>query len=187
MAQKVVLRDVRLSFPDLFEAVQYQGQGPHNFRASFLMPPDHPSRAAVDAAIQAVAKEAWKDKATGYLSSLTSNSQKCCFFDGSTKTYEGYPGNWVLTAVRDQSKGRPLVVDGQMQPLTVADGKPYAGCYVNASVELWPQDNKYGRGIRCTLLSVQFWRDGDAFGGGSAPTLDDFEALAVGADAGSLA
>lgn len=186
MAEKVKLADVRLSFPDLFEATQYQGQGPHNFRASFLMAPDHPAKAALDKAIQAVAKEAWKDKAAAHLAGILGVGQKCCFLNGDTKAYDGYAGNWALTSTRDQSKGRPLVLDQFKNPLVAADGKPYAGCYVNATVEIWPQDNKYGRAIRCTLLGVQFLRDGDSFGGGTAPSPDDFEALAAGADADSL-
>ena len=32
---------------------------------------------------------------------------------------------------------RPLVVDVDKSPLTAQDGKPYSGCYVNASLELW--------------------------------------------------
>lgn len=187
MAIKVKLADVRLSFPDLFEAVQFQGQGPFNYRASFLMAPNHPAKAELDKAIQAVAKEAWKDKAQANLAGILGNNQKCCFYDGSAKSYDGYAGNWVLSATRDQTKGRPLVVDQFKNPLVAADGKPYAGCYVNATVELWPQDNKYGKAVRATLLGVQFLRDGDSFGGGSAPNPDDFEALAAGADADSLA
>jgi hypothetical protein len=79
------------------------------------------------------------------------------------------------------------VLDGLKNPLVAADGKPYAGCYVNTTVEFWAQDNSYGKGIRCTLLGVQFLRDGDAFSAGSVATPDDFEALAEGAGADDLA
>lgn len=177
----------RLSFPDLFEAVQYQGTGPHNFRASFLIDPASQYKAAIDGAIQAVAKDKWGAKAGAILPTLVGNSQKCCFVDGATKAYDGYAGNWALTATRPLEKGRPLILDQQKQPLVAADGKPYAGCYVNASVEFWAQDNSYGKGIRCTLLGVQFARDGDAFSAGSVANPDDFEDIAAGADAGALA
>lgn len=184
---KVKLSNVRLSFPDLWEAVQYQGQGPFSYRASFLMPPDHADKAKIDAAIQAVAKEKWAAKASQILAGILGVSNKCCFIDGNTKAYDGYAGNWALTSTRDQAKGRPLVIDQAKNPLLAADGKPYAGCYVNATVEFWAQDNNYGKAVRCTLLGVQFLRDGDAFGGGSVADPDDFEALAEGANADSLA
>ena len=177
----------RLSFPDLFEAVQYQGQGPFNYRASFLIDPSHPCKAQIDAAIQAVAKEKWAAKAPQVLAGIVGNSQKCCFVDGNTKAYDGYAGTWALTATRPQEKGRPLVLDQAKQPLVAADGKPYAGCYVNASVEFWAQDNSYGKAVRCTLLGVQFARDGDAFTAGAPASPDDFEALAEGATADDLA
>jgi hypothetical protein len=183
---KVKLSNVRLSFPDLFEAVQYQGQGPFNYRASFLFPADHPAKAAVDAAIKQVAAETWKDKASMHLAGILGNSNKCCLQDGNAKPYDGYAGNWALTATRPVEKGRPLVLDQGKNPLVAADGKPYAGCYVNASVEFWAQDNSYGKAVRCTVLGVQFLRDGDAFTAGSVATPDDFEALAEGAGADDL-
>lgn len=184
---KVKLTNVRLSFPDLFEAVQYQGQGPHNYRASFLFGADHPAKAAVDAAIKAVAADKWKDKAGQVLAGIFGNANKCCLVDGNTKAYDGYAGNWCLSATRPQDKGRPLVIDGAKSPLVAEDGKPYAGCFVNASVEFWAQDNSFGKAVRCTLLGVQFARDGDAFTAGASATPDDFEDLAAGAAADSLA
>lgn len=35
---KVKLSNVRLAFPDLFEATQVNGQGDYKFRATFLIP-----------------------------------------------------------------------------------------------------------------------------------------------------
>jgi hypothetical protein len=68
-----------------------------------------------------------------------------------------------------------LVIDVNKSPLTEEDGKPYAGCFVNASIELWVQDNNYGKRINATLAGVQFYRDGEHFGGGSIADTDDFE------------
>jgi hypothetical protein len=46
---KVKLQNVRLSFPDLFTAVQYEGQGALQLPASFLFPKTgHPALAAID-------------------------------------------------------------------------------------------------------------------------------------------
>ena len=76
-------------------------------------------------------------------------------------------------------KLRPLVVDADKSPLVAEDGKPYSGCYVNASVELWPQDNNYGKRVNATLMGVQFFRDGESFSGGGVASEDDFDDVTV--------
>ena len=184
---KVFITNARLSFPDLFEAVQFDGKGPFNYGCQLLIPEGDPQKAKIDGVVKAIAKDKWAAKADAIFAGLEGNPQKCCWIDGKKRAYDGYEGNWALSTKREQSKGRPLVFDQLKQPLVAADGKPYAGCYVNASVEFWAQDNSFGKGVRCTLLGVQFVRDGDAFGGGSPANPDDFSELAEGATADDLA
>lgn len=174
---KVILQNVRLSFPDLFDAKQYDGKGEFNYRAQFLVEPGSANDKAIQAAIKEVAKAKWGAKADTTLKGIVGQSQKYCYIDGGTKDYDGYAGMMALASTRNQDKGRPLVIDADKTPLVKGDGKPYAGCFVNASVEFWAQDNGFGKGMRCTLLGVQFFREGDAFGGGSAPSEDDFESI----------
>ena len=45
----------------------------------------------------------------------------------------------------------------------------YSGCHTHVSLDIWAQDNKWGRRINCTLRGVMFAGDGANFGGGSAP------------------
>ena len=179
---KVALKNVRLSFPDLFEAVQFQGTGPHNYRASFLFDPNGQAHKDINAAIKKVAEEKWGKKAEALLPGIVANPQKTCLSDGNTKDYQGYEGQMVLSASRTKDKGRPVLLNRDKTPITEADGTIYAGCYVNASVELWAQDNAYGKAIRATLLAVQFSKDGDAFSGGSVGNPDDFDDLSVEGD-----
>jgi len=98
--------------------------------------------------------------------------------DGDAKAeYEGFEGNKFVSA---RAKVRPTVFDQQRQELSEADGKPYSGCYVNASIELWAQDNSFGKRINAQLRGVQFLRDGDAFAGGSRPAdADEFDEIAA--------
>lgn len=180
----VQLQNVRLSFPDLWEAVQYEGKGPFNYGGSFLQPENQPvmvqqadkswKKSTMAKVFEAVAAEQWKGKAAAVLDSIRNNSQKCCWVDGNTKDYDGYEGNFVLSAKRGQEKGAPLILDRNKSPLTASSGKPYAGCYVNATVEIWAQDNKWGKGMRATLRGVQFVSDGDAFSAGTPLSDDDF-------------
>lgn len=175
---KVKLLNVRLSFPDIFEAVQFDGAGPFRYRASFLIEPNSANHKAVIAAMKEVANEEWKDKADAVLKKAADDSKTRLLVDGNTKEYDGYKDMMCLSASRDQTKGRPLIIDKNKEPLAQVDGKPYAGCYVNATVELWPQNNKWGKCIRAQLLALQFAKDGDAFSAGSAVGLpDEFEDL----------
>lgn len=184
---KVKLSNVRLSFPDLFVATQFDGKGPFNFGAQFLVTPGSANDKEIRKALAQVAKDKWGAKAAAMLKGIEGNSQKYCYIDGDTKDYDGYAGMWALSSKRGQDKGRPLVVNTDKTPLVQADGKPYAGCFVNASVEFWAQDNSFGKGLRCTLLGVQFFKDGDAFSAGSAPSEDDFESIDAPETADDLA
>ena len=81
--------------------------------------------------------------------------------------------------VAAKNKNRPLVIDRDRSILAESDGKPYAGCYVNAKVSFWAQDNQYGKRINCSLLGVQFVEHGDSFTGARVAVTDDFEDLGV--------
>lgn len=185
----VQLQSARLSFPDLWEAKQYEGQGPFSYRASFLQSEDTPvmlkqtdgtwAKTTMKKVIDQIAADAWKTKAVAILTTIEGQSQKFCWIDGDTKAYDGYEGNFALSASRNINKGRPMIIDRDKSPLTVSDGKPYAGCYVNATVEIWAQDNKFGKGIRATLRGVQFVKDGDAFSAGTPVSEDEFESIAA--------
>lgn len=189
MASSIVkFENVRLSFPALFQAEDYQGNKQFSYRASFIMPRNtkvHVKQAdktwkptTMHAVLKELATSEWKGKGELMFNQIVAGgNQKCCWFDGDAKTYDGYGGNWILTASRKVSDGRPEISDRDKTPLTEMDGKPYAGCYVNASVEVWTQANQYGNALRATLRAVQFFRDGDAFKSGAA--LDDDELGAV--------
>lgn len=171
---KVHLQNVRLTFPQLFEAKQVNGQGEPKFSAAFLFPKDHPGKAELVKAIIEAAMAKWGAKAEATVAQLKA-ADKLCVHDGDAKSdYDGYAGNLFINA---SNKVRPLVIDGNRAPLTAADGKPYSGCYVNAIVEIWAQDNNFGKRVNASLLGVQFVKDGERLAGGSVAAADDFEAI----------
>lgn len=180
---KIKLKNVRLTFPVLFEARTVNGEGKPAFSASFLLDPADPQVKALNQAIEQVAREKWGAKTDAVLKQMR-GQDKVCLHDGDLKSnYDGFPGSLYVSA---RSTTRPLVIDKDRSPLTEADGKPYAGCYVNASVELWAQDNNYGKRINAGLRGVQFFRDGDAFAGGGAASEDEFDDISSGVEAGDL-
>lgn len=174
---RIMLRDVRLAFPSLWKPSAPRSGGEAAFNGAFLLPPNHKQVGELKAALKAVAKEKWGAKADAVYTALE-KGDKLCLHDGNTKTeYDGFEGNLFVSA---RSKVRPGVYDQQRQELTEADGKPYSGCFVNVSLELWAQDNDYGKRINAQLRGVQFLRDGDAFAGGSRPAdADEFDEIGV--------
>lgn len=165
---KIILNNVRLSFPSLFRKAVFNGDET-KFEATFLInkstqgPKIKEIKAAIDAAI--------KDGLKG----AKLPPDKICLKDGDDIDYAGYAGHMSIKA---SSNKRPIVIDRDKSPLTEDDNKLYAGCYVNASLELWVQNNQYGKRINCNLLGVQFMKDGEPFADGVKGSLDDFEAFA---------
>ncbi|MDZ7789711.1 MAG: DUF2815 family protein [Xanthomonadales bacterium] len=173
---KVMLTNTRLAFPAMFEAKTVNGEGEPAFSAALILDPTANAKdlAKLDEAIEQVAKDKWGAKADAVLTKLKS-TDKLALHDGDTKAdYDGFPGNQYVSA---RSKTRPTVVDRDRTPLAESDGRPYAGCYVNASIELWAQDNNYGKRINAQLRGIQFVQDGEAFAGGGAAAADEFEEL----------
>lgn len=145
----------------------------------------------IDDAIVATAKAKWEKKWESVLENILADPKACFKVDGKRKDYDGYKDHWAITAHRYEEKGRPLVYDTDKSPIYKPNndmyegkgGRIYSGCYVNLQIELWAQQNDNGKAIRATLLGIQRFKDGDAFGGGSAPDADAFEDISEGTDA----
>ena len=175
---KMTIKNCRLAFPAIFEAKAVNPGDTPAFSAALLIGKDHPQLAEIKKAIGTVGADKWKDKAPAILKQLEAGG-KTALHDGDTKaSYDGFEGNLFISA-RNQSKPAVKDRDGKTD-LTRADGRPYGGCYVNAVVEFWAQDNNYGKRVNATLLGVQFVRDGAAFAGGTTASDDDFEDLSAG-------
>ena len=147
---KMMLKNVRLSFPSIFKKANFEGNV-GKFEATFLIDKaDTKTKAMLDAAIEAAIAEA-KVKVA---------SDKRCLKDGDESEYDGYEGNWSFKAANSK---RPTVIDRDKTPVVEEDEKIYAGCYVNAVVDLWIQNNKFGKRVNANLYGIQFLKDGDAF------------------------
>ena len=171
----VKLANVRLAFGTLFQARAVNGEGEPKFSASLIIDKKQKDViAAVEAAMLKAATAKWGAKAAVQLKALQA-ADKCCLHDGDLKTeYDGFEGNLYVSA---RATVKPRVVDRRNQELTQADGIPYNGCYVNATVDIYAQDNSFGKRINATLRGVQFVKDGEAFGAGRPAGDDEFEEL----------
>tara|TARA_R110000824_G_scaffold341758_1_gene528180 strand:+ start:33 stop:566 length:534 start_codon:yes stop_codon:yes gene_type:complete len=166
---KIKMQNVRLSFPSLYRKAVFGGDET-KFEATFLL--DKTSHDKIIKQIETEIKAVSADKHKG----KKLPAEKICLKDGDTIDYDGYAGNMSIKA---SSTKRPMVIGADKAPLTEDDGKPYAGCYVNAIVELWGQKNQYGERVNANLLAVQFAKDGEPFGDGVVASVDDFDEIVI--------
>jgi len=164
----MLLKNVRLSFPNIFVANAFQAGQEPKFGAMFVMDPKHPQLEELKESIVSIGTAKWGKKIPAAVVLCLRNNEEKAHLDG----FES--GGMFFNAT---NKKRPLVLDKGRNPTTEADGLIYAGCYVNVMVDFWAQDNNYGKRINASLAGVQFSDDGDAFGGGANASVDDFPEL----------
>jgi hypothetical protein len=162
------LNNVRLSYPNIFRASAFAPGQDEKYSAMFIMEKGSTAHQEMEAAIAEAIEEKWPKKPPGNL--------KICLRDGEEKDSDGFgPGVVFFNA---SSKKRPGVFDRDTSALVEDDGKPYAGCYVHAQINVWAQDNAFGKRINASLEGIQFYKDGEGFGGGGrASQASDFAVL----------
>ena len=170
-SEVIKLPRVRLSFADLFKAKAFaEGQEPY-FKASFLLDPSNAEHAKVLSQLSAEVKKLTAEAFNGE----KLPAERICIADGNTKKYDGYAG---MIAVSSSNKVRPVIVNRARAPVAEGDAEcPYSGCYVNASITLWTQNNKFGKRINANLRGVQFVDDGEAFGIAPVDGDEEFEMM----------
>ena len=160
------VQNVRISFPNIFQASAFAEGQTKKFSATFIMDEDHPQMEALKEAVEKVAEAKWDKKIP--------SSLKRPLRDGEEKDLDGFGEGTVFFNASNTK--RPVLKDKDLSALVEDDGKPYAGCFVNAIIKPWAQDNQYGKRINFSLEGIQFVRDGDSFGGGGTTT-EDFDVV----------
>lgn len=167
-AKKIHLKNVRLSFPSIFNRAVHKskdGTKEGKFEATFLFPKS-------DKKMHKMLSDAIEDAIAQ--SKLKIPAENRCLKDGDGYEYDGYEGHWAFKA---SSNKRPTVIDRDRSVLVEEDDRPYAGCYVNAIVDLWVQNNEFGKRVNANLYGIQFVKDGEAFGSGPVDVTDEFDDL----------
>lgn len=183
----IMLNNLRIGFPALAEK-QSVGDGEPAYGGRLIVDPtDKATVDKIEEAMLAAAKLRWKDDASTVLEFLK-QEEKVAFSrkeyrnKKTMKVYGGFEGKFHL-GMR-AAKNQPTIFNQYGEPVTdkaKIGALIYSGCYVNAKVEFWAQDNNFGRRVNCTPLGVMFVADGESFGGGTAPAAaddDDFAKLA---------
>lgn len=174
MGEKVVigefmLLDWRLSFADIYTAgkpMRDQETGemrPGKFKANFLKPKNEfklikPKLDIVTRDVRIKKYGEDEKKWPKY------KPEKIFLRDGDLEDWDGYEGQIYISASNDE---KPQLItrrkDEKGNWIEAKPGEIYAGCYVNALISIWCQDNEHGKRMNARLKVVQFNRKGDAF------------------------
>ena len=149
---KVILKYVTLSFPSLESPEVFDSQI-GKYAATFLL--DKDSTNDSHASLTECVRRLLNGKP------FVIDDSKNCVKDGDLAQYDDYYNKW---SVKASCKDEPIIVDQKKAAMSASD--LYAGCKVNAIIDLWLQDNKYGRRINANLYAVQFVAHGAPIGNG---------------------
>lgn len=161
----IKLNNVRLSFPQIWTPKAFKSDQTPSFSATFLLHKKDNAKdiKALKVALGETADDKWPSGRPGAL--------KICLHEGSEKDHiDGYTSDILYIGTGAKMSDRPRIFDKDMSEIDpMQQSKVYAGCYVNALITLWAQDNEWGKRVNAQLDAIQLVRDGPAFG---APRVD---------------
>lgn len=170
---RVILKNVRCNYPRVHAPEVNQLSGKSEYSITIMIPESDPQVAELKNKMQAVwVKKFGPEKGPKKLKSAM-DSKNTRFLH-----YDDEQGFYKLNLKRREQDGAPIVIDRAKNKLDASSGKPYGGCYINVSFDLWVYD-KQSTGTSATLLGIQFVDDGEPFGGSSQPSENDFEDLST--------
>ena len=150
-----LLKDVSIAFcQDLFTPGSNDPTQKLAWTSTFIFAKDSDADKTMLDIMDKVAHEKWGKDAAKTFTDLK-NKDKICYKDGDTKImYGGFEGNMFVSA--RNGKCAPQVLNRDLKPITESQGLIAPGCIVNALIDVWAQDNKYGKRINALLLGVQY-------------------------------
>lgn len=171
---RYLLKNVRLSYPYLFEPDEQEGDDgkmKKSYRASLLLPKATHKKVAqqLNKVISDLCDEEYGNPKIA--------ADRKFLRDGDEADTEDHHGNWIVS-IRETR--RPTLVDRERSPTTEEDELLYAGAWVNVVIRPWAQNgksmkkkNKFGKRINCGFDIVQFVTHDDNLAGNTRPDVDD--------------
>jgi hypothetical protein len=201
MSEIMMITGARLSFPQLVEPRAFQEGQQKKYSADLILDPNGDDWKKFMGAVMNEVQTKWGENAQAVLQMVQSDRKLRCFGNGvekiDKKTFKPYDGYSGLVYISANNANMPQMIESNGKAIDPTNTmayqaqarKMYGGCYVNAAVKPWIQDNAFGRGVRCELVALQFAKDGEAFGDGVADASTLFGAVAApaGAAAGGMA
>lgn len=167
---RLVLKNVRCIYPKLFTPEEYQGKS--RYGITLLLPKDSEQLEQVGGAIKRLLTDVYGSDAARKLQSFKGSKQSW-----PLKALDD--GGFTLNPKRHADKGAPIVLDQAKRKLEPTDGRPYGGCWVNVSLDVYAFDKAGAQGVTTYLNGVQLVREDEplAGAGSAASCADDFESL----------
>lgn len=192
---KVIVKNARLSFNDLFKAKSINGGKP-KFSATLICSEETKlrykdgegkDRVVSSDTMQKICEHVLKDK-FGKVPAKASNwaYNKA---DGST-TRDEYTNDdgdfWAgfdedtfyISASKEGDRcknGQMTVLDQRRDAIEANSGLLFSGCYVNAVIDVYAYDGDSGKGVTASLEGVQLLRKGEALGITQIDATEEFD------------
>lgn len=148
----------------------------------FILNPDHPIIPEIVAKMKAACNQQWGTNGADMYDALKAKHM-LCLKEGSVMKpgEEAYKGKLFIAG---NAKKRFTIVGPDRAPVASTDPfAPYSGCYGNGIVQVWSQDNSWGKRVNSQVMGVQFAEHGESLGGGRVASPDDFGVVnTAGAD-----
>ena len=153
-----MIKNARVSFPDIFEVSNVDGDK-GNYGATLLLTKEQHADVIkeLNGAIEGIIKTNLKGAKVP--------AEKRCLKDGNNSTRAEYEGYFTVSARNDN---KPIVFkpNSNDKAENMEESKIYSGCYVDAKISLWPQNNKYGKRVNAQLIALRYAGEGEAFSAG---------------------
>jgi hypothetical protein len=168
---KIMLENVRVSYVHVFEPTAIDGNSEAKYSCCVLIPKnDVANLAKVNEAMGVAFRNGLQKKWGGKTPAILKNPLR----DGDSKDIEKNPEYSGMMFINAGNKNKPMAIDRQREPITDASGF-YSGCFANVLVNFFPYKTAGNNGVGCSLMGVQFVRDGERLAGGASTS--DFEEL----------
>jgi len=155
----LIIKNVRCSFPSLWKEDIKEDGSKFGKGIKILLDPtkDAQAIAEIKAEISKICKEKPKIKQVVE----KKGEERMCLKTGDR---DEYPAGCKMLGCGNP--GKIMVLHKDRTRATEDDDPIYSGCYVNVKVDIWGQDNKYGKRINAKVITVQFAGEGESFDGG---------------------
>ncbi len=186
---EIKLKNIPIAFPALAEPQAF-GDGEPAYGARFPVVPGSDHEKLIEEAMLAAAKERWKEDGEKILKMLVESGKVCftrkTYLNKKGEPYEGFKDRFYLQT--RSAKAQPTVLDRFGK--TVSNKRDieqliHSGAETHVSVDIWAQDNQWGRRVNATLRGVMWAGEGERFGGAPPPASED-EFADLAEDAGDL-
>jgi len=200
---KIIIKNARLSFADIFKAKSVRGGAPR-FSATLICLDGDDRHGGEETTVRFtntkgkaveqgyvvmgqicdhVAKEKWgsvpaklKNWAWNKADGTTTRDE---YVNDDGDFWAGFDAEtWFISASKHEERcrdGQMTVLDQNKQPIVANSGLLFSGCYVNVVLDIYAFDNDEGKGITASLEGIQLRKKGDALGITQIDAADEFE------------